>query len=78
MNVEAIGMAATGLAIVGCLMNNRRMRWCFAVWLVSNALSLAVHLESAIWSLAVRDIAFCLLAVEGWIKWNAMKRDTTP
>jgi nicotinamide riboside transporter PnuC len=74
MNVEVIGMAATGLAIAGCLMNNRRLRWCFAVWLISNALSLAVHVDAAIWSLAVRDAAFCLLALEGWFKWNPLKR----
>jgi hypothetical protein len=38
-DVEIIGTAATVLAVAGVVLNNRRRRACFAVWLVSNALS---------------------------------------
>lgn len=68
--IEAIGLVTTALAVIGVLVNNRRLRWCFLVWLVSNALSLAIHAQAGIWSLALRDAIFMVLAVEGWIRWG--------
>ena len=68
--IEIIGIIATVLAVVGVLANNRRLRWCFIIWIFSNALSLAIHVDAAIWSLAVRDAVFLVLAVEGWVKWG--------
>jgi len=70
MGAEWFGIAATGLAITGCWMNNRRRRVCFLLWGISNLLSLWIHADAAIWSLAVRNAAFLLLAVEGWRKWK--------
>lgn len=68
--IEIIGTFTTILAVVGVLANNRRLRWCFLLWMVSNALSLAIHAHAAIWSLAARDAIFLVLAVEGWVKWG--------
>ena len=39
MNIEIIGWIVTVIAVYGVLLNNRRRRACFAVWLVSNTLS---------------------------------------
>ncbi len=68
--IEIIGTIATILAIAGVLLNNRRFRVCFLVWLVSNAISLVIHAHLSVWSLMVRDAIFLVLAVEGWIKWG--------
>lgn len=68
--IEIIGVISTILAVIGVLANNRRLRWCFLVWMVSNSLSLTIHAYTAIWSLAARDLIFLVLAVEGWIKWG--------
>ena len=68
--VELIGFAATALAVSGCLLNNRRVRWCFVLWGVSNLISFAIHAHAGIVSLAVRDIAFTVLAAEGWFRWR--------
>jgi len=68
--VEIFGIISTTLAVIGVLANNRRLRWCFLVWMVSNGLSLAIHAQAAIWSLLARDAIFLVLAVEGWIKWG--------
>lgn len=68
--IEIIGTITTILAVIGVLANNRRLRWCFLVWLVSNSLSLAIHAYVAVWSLVARDAIFIILAVEGWIRWG--------
>ena len=70
---ELIGTIATVLAIAGVLLNNHRLRVCFLVWMVSNALTLGLHLHAGLYSLAVRDAAFLLLAVHGWVKWGRKK-----
>ena len=68
--LEIIGTMATILAVVGVLANNRRLRWCFLVWLISNGLCLAIHAYAAIWSLMVRDAIFFILAIDGWFRWG--------
>lgn len=68
--IELVGLLATALAIVGVVANNRRKRVCFVLWLFSNAMTLAIHVHAGIWSLAVRDAIFLVLAVEGLILWR--------
>ena len=67
---ELIGSIATVLAIAGVLANNRRKRVCFAIWVISNSLTLVIHAQTGVWSLVVRDAVFLILAVEGWFKWG--------
>jgi len=68
--IEIIGIVSTVLAVTGVIANNRRLRWCFIVWLLSNSISLVIHADAAIWSLVARDAIFIILAVEGWFKWG--------
>ena|GEM_PF-1393453 len=67
---QLAGGFATGLAVFGVLLNNRRIRWCFPVWWVSNSLTLGLHVHAGLWTLAVRDAVFVVLAVAGWRRWG--------
>lgn len=67
---EIIGIIATIFAVIGVITNNRRLRICFLLWLLSNALSGIIHVHAGIWSLLIRDIIFFVLAIEGWFKWG--------
>ena len=62
---EIIGTIAAALAITGVLLNNRRLRPCFIVWMFSNAVSLGLHVNAGLYSLAVRDGVFLILAFDG-------------
>ncbi len=73
--MEIFGLISTALAVVGVIANNRKLRWCFLLWMVSNAITLVIHTRAGIWSLALRDVIFLVLAVEGWIRWGAKFRD---
>lgn len=67
---EIVGWAATGLALVGVWLNNKQRRACFALWLVSNTMTLVIHAAAGMWSLATRDFAFFVLAIHGWWLWS--------
>ena len=67
---DLIVLIAGTLAVIGVLMNNRLVRHCFLIWMVSNALSAGLHIQMGMWSLAARDVVFFVLAVEGWMKWG--------
>ncbi len=71
---EMIGWAVTVIAVVGVLLNNRQNRWCFAVWMISNTLSAALHAEAAMWALTARDAIFLMLAVAGWRAWGSSEK----
>lgn len=68
--LELVGIVATVLAILGVVLNNRRLRNCFLLWLLSNSMTAAIHAYAGIWSLFARDVVFLILAVEGWYKWK--------
>lgn len=64
-------LVATGLAVVGVLLNNAKIRWCFPVWFASNILCLVYHLRAGLWGMAARDVIFMGLAVAGWFQWGS-------
>lgn len=68
--IEVLGAIATVGAVIGVVLNNRRLIWCFPLWFCTNAISAVIHLHAGIWSLAVRDIVFMALAVDGWFRWR--------
>jgi nicotinamide riboside transporter PnuC len=75
---ELLGAIAAVVAIAGVLANNRRCRVCFGLWMVSNALSAALHAQAGMVSLMARDLIFFILAVEGWRLWGRSDDQRTP
>jgi len=67
---EIAGVIAMMLAVSGVISNNRKLRVCFILWIISNILSGYIHFSTGVTSLLVRDILFTILAVEGWYKWS--------
>lgn len=68
--VEILGTICSVLAVIGVWYNNKRIIWCFPIWLVSNSISGGLHVHAHLWSLAGRDFVFLLLAVHGWRCWR--------
>jgi nicotinamide riboside transporter PnuC len=68
--IEFFGTIATILAIAGVIYNNRMSRVCFWFWLASNAITAVIHCQASLWSLAVRDIVFFVLAFDGLKRWS--------
>jgi len=70
LTIEIIGLVAGCLAVCGVVLNNRRLRACFLLWMISNALTGGLHLYSGLWKLSARDVVFFVLAIEGWVRWG--------
>lgn len=70
MSIEIIGTLALILGVLGAVLNNRKLRVCFIVWVVANILSACVHIGVGVWSLLLRDIVFFVLAIEGFVRWR--------
>lgn len=68
--IELLGIISGVLGVVGVLLNNRKLRVCFLVWLVSNGISCGLHMHAGLWSLAARDALFFLLSLDGWRRWR--------
>ncbi len=76
--VSIIGWFATAVALAGVWLNNRRRRACFVMWLVSNAITFAIHAGAGLWPLAARDGAFFILAIHGWWLWGSQVQKEVP
>jgi len=74
--MEIIGLIATIAACTGVWLNNRKRRACFYLFLVSNSLSLAIHVHAGLLqgadvkAMILRDAVFVGLAVEGLWLWR--------
>ena len=68
--IEIFGIISMVLAVAGVVLNNRKARGCFYLWIVSNTICAALHWQAGIYSLVVRDVVFIVLAVEGLWMWS--------
>jgi len=68
--VEILGAVCSVIAVAGVVLNNRKVAACFYLWIISNMISAGLHAEAGMYSLVIRDLIFCALAVEGAIKWR--------
>ena len=71
--IEIIGTIALILSVLGVILNNRKLRVCFLIWLVSNTLCFIIHISTGVRSLMIRDLIFIILSIEGWIRWGKKK-----
>ena len=72
--IELISIVCGTLAVAGVVANNRKVIWCFPIWMISNSMSAGLHVHAELYSLAARDVVFLVLAVEGWIIWKRKGR----
>jgi len=68
--LEIIGFIAGVLGVIGVVLNNYKLIWCFPLWLVGNALSAGIHVYTGVYTMALRDAAFFVLSIHGWRHWR--------
>lgn len=72
--IELIGTIVAVVAITGVVLNNRRHRVCFVLWMISNSLSVLIHCLIGLWSLAAKDLIFLVLSIEGYFLWRRKEK----
>lgn len=72
---EILGLISLGFALIGSILNNRKMILCFPIWIVSNIIYFAMHFQIGVWSLALKDFVFFCICIEGYFRWRKKKEE---
>jgi len=67
---ELLGLLSLFVAIVASILNNRKMILCFPIWMISNIICLIIHIHLGSQSLALKDIAFMVICIDGYFRWR--------
>ena len=70
--LQVLGGAAGVLAVLGVFLNNHKLRSCFILFMISNAICGVVHTSTGLWTLVARDVAFFVLGIDGWYRWGRL------
>lgn len=62
--------ATTILSLTGTVLNVKKIRACFYIWVVANLLWLAWDISQGLWSRALLDVVQTAFAVWGIIEWR--------
>jgi len=62
--------ATTILSLAGTVLNVKKLRACFFVWVIANILWLVYDISQALYSRALLDIVQTAFAVWGIIEWR--------
>lgn len=69
-----IAYAVTAASIIGTVANSFQKRWCFWVWLCTNAFWVAYNLVRASYAQAILYAFNFAMAVVGLIKWRQKEK----
>ena len=58
------------IALIGVVLNIQKLRYCFYLWIVSNAGNAIYAASKEAWSLAALFIVYFALSIWGVIKWR--------
>lgn len=62
--------AATILALTGNILNCKQIKWCFVLWMVTNAMWFAWDIYIHLYNRAIMDAVQFALAVWGLYEWS--------
>jgi nicotinamide riboside transporter PnuC len=65
-----LGWLLVAVGLTGTVLNIRKRRVCFALWMVSNSALCVLHAAEASWPLALQFAVYAGLAVWGWLAWR--------
>lgn len=60
----------TAVSVAGVVLNARRARSCFVVWMFTNAGWVVYNVRLRAWELVALFAVYLALAVYGWFKWG--------
>jgi len=63
------------LSITGAILNARKNKWGFMVWMVSNVGWIYTNVYYGLWAQIPVWIAFSVTSIYGWILWSREEND---
>lgn len=73
--MEYFSIIATLVCFAGMILNVKKMKACFVVWLIGNTVWLLIDIHSMAISRVILDIAQQIFNVWGLIEWRKTKND---
>lgn len=70
MTLSNLGWLVTAICLAGTILNVKKVRWCFHLWVLGNLLWLGIDLHNRLYSRAVLDAVQLALAVWGLVEWK--------
>jgi len=68
--IDPMQAFATGLSLIGLVLNVFKRRSCFLVWLASNVLLAAWAADRAAWGMVATQVAFAVISAWGFVTWR--------
>ena len=68
--VRIFTWAVTAICLAGTVLNVKRSRWCFVLWIAGNIAWMIYDVRSGLYSRAVLDLVQLGFAVWGLIEWT--------
>ena len=65
---------ASGIAIIGTVLNCKQIKYCFCFWIAANVMWLGFDLAGALFSRAILDTVQLVLACVGLHEWIKIER----
>lgn len=65
---------ATAISVFGSMLNAKKSKWCFYVWILANVIWLVYDIYIRLYSRATLDIIQTVICISGIIYWNKSER----
>ena len=65
-----ISWITTAICLTGTVLNVKKIKFCFWLWLAGNILWLIIDIKNGLWSRAILDTVQGALALWGIIEWR--------
>ena len=73
--MEVISWITTAMCLTGTILNVKKMKLCFWLWLGGNILWLIIDIYNGLWSRAILDTVQGVLALWGIIEWKKEEKN---
>lgn len=60
----------TIISLIGSVLNAKKSKWCFYIWILANMLWLTYDIHIELYSRAALDVIQTIICVSGIIYWN--------
>lgn len=71
--MTVISWITTVLCLIGSVLNVKKIKLCFVLWLTGNALWLCIDVYNGMWSRAVLDVVQSIITIWGIKEWKGEK-----
>ncbi len=72
--MDFISWIVTILSIVGVILNIKKLRICFVIWIVTNGFWMIYDFVNGLYSQSLLFLIYLILAVWGVIEWKRKKK----